>query len=178
MSTQKCIHHRFTFKPFFATLGPEKSKGNFEMDIHPSSLAVSQASVFQDDERRRYPRLVFSPTDGVTAGTCFTTSANPPLSIRAMVMNLSRGGLGMGIPRKEMCGLSLIDGDLFTVSELHIAHRQGRVALEAEAQIRWHIDADELDQICFGCAFNAPSGALEQKLIHFVESNFPHLTLG
>ena len=84
----------------------------------------------------------------------------------------------MGIPRKEMDGLILIDGDLFTVSELNIAHRQVHVALEAEAQIRWHFDADELDQICFGCAFNAPSGSLEQKLIHFVESNFPHLSLG
>jgi hypothetical protein len=148
------------------------------MDPHPTSLALSQASAIHGDERRCYPRLVFSPVDRVTAGMCFAAHADTPRTIQAIVMNLSRGGLGMGIPRKEMGGLVLVDGDLFTVSELQIGSRQVHVALEAEAQIRWHIDAHKLDQICFGCAFSAPTDALEQKLIHFVESNFPHLTLG
>jgi hypothetical protein len=95
-----------------------------------------------------------------------------------MVMNLSRGGLGMGIPRDEMGGLKITEGDLFTVSELRIAYRQVAVTLESEAQVRWTIDADYVDHICFGCAFNKPGEALDRNLVQFVEVNFPHLTLG
>lgn len=128
-------------------------------------------------ERRRYPRLVFSPQDGVTAGVCFSTPEGGYFPVQAMVMNLSHGGLGMGIPREELGGLTLAEKDLFTVVELRIAYRQVRLALEVAAQIRWTIDTDYIDHICFGCAFHGPDHALRQQLTSFVTYNFPHLEL-
>jgi hypothetical protein len=118
--------------------------------------------------------------DGVTAGLTFTTltSEEKRLPIQAMVMNLSRGGLGMGIPRDEMGGLSLAEGDRFEVVELRIAYRQVRLALTTQAEIRWTIDADYLDHVCFGCAFIQPGDPLGQHLARFVADNFPHLELG
>jgi hypothetical protein len=148
------------------------------MDVQATSPAVAAPQAADGADRRRYPRLVFSPKDGVTAGLCLSTTGDTPLFIQAMVMNLSRGGLGMGIPRDEMGGLILTEGDLITVSELRMAYRQVKLALETEAQVRWTIDADYLDHLCFGCAFKAPGETLEQNLARFVEVNFPHLTLG
>ena len=149
------------------------------MEVQATSSALAAPQAADGVDRRRYPRLVFSPRDGVTAGLRFTAPGDDtPLFIQAMVMNLSRGGLGMGIPRDEMGGLKLAEGDLFTVSELRIAYRQVFAVLEAEAQVRWTIDADYVDHICFGCAFNAPGETLERNLVRFVEMNFPHLTLG
>jgi hypothetical protein len=141
--------------------------------------AVTEAATATGADRRRYPRLVFSPLDGVTAGLSFENPAleQNPLSIQGMVMNLSRGGLGLGIPRDEMGGLVLAEGDLFEVVELRIAYRQKRLALAARAEIRWHIDADYLDHICFGCAFQRIDAPLGERLRHFVGDNFPHLEL-
>lgn len=148
------------------------------MEAQATSSAVAAPQDAYGADRRRYPRLVFSPKDGVTAGLCFTNLGDTPLFIQAMVMNLSRGGLGMAIPRDEMGGLILAEGELFTVSELRIAYRQAKLTLETEAQVRWTIDADYVDHICFGCAFNAPGETLEQNLARFVEVNFPHMRLG
>lgn len=136
---------------------------------HPSSKSGA--------ERRRYPRLVFSPKDGVTAGVCFSTPEGDYFPVQAMVMNLSYGGLGMGIPREELGGLTLAEEDLFTVVELRIAYRQVRLPLEVAAQIRWTVDADYIDHICFGCAFHGPGHALREQLNGFVTYNFPHLDL-
>ena len=148
------------------------------MEAQATSPAVATPQAAFGDDRRRYPRLVFSPKDGVTAGLCFTTPGDTPLFIQAMVMNLSRGGLGMAIPRDEMGGLMLSEGNLFSVSELRIAYRQVNLVLETEAEVRWTIDADYLDHICFGCAFKISDETLEQNLARFVEVNFPHLSLG
>jgi hypothetical protein len=164
-----------TFNP---SSRPEKEERQITMDAHASSSAVVASQTDHGADRRRYPRLVFSPKDGVTAGLYFTTPYNAPLFIQAMVMNLSRGGLGMGILRDEMGGLNLVEGERLTVAELRIAYRRVSLALETEAQIRWTIDAEYLEHICFGCAFNAPGETLEQNLTRFVEANFPQLTLG
>lgn len=128
-------------------------------------------------ERRRYPRLVFSPKDGVTTGLCFSALDGAKFPIQAVVMNLSWGGLGMGVPREEMGGLTLAPGDRLTITELRIVYRQVRLALGVTAQIRWTVAADHIDHICFGCAFNAPGDRLRQQLNGFVEYNFPHLAL-
>ena len=128
-------------------------------------------------ERRRYPRLVFAPMDGVTAGLEFAAPNGPPMAVQAMVMNLSRGGLGMGIPRDEMGGLQLAEGDFFRVAELRIAYRQVNLSLDTEAEIRWYLDADYLNHVCFGCAFHPTGEKLTEKLRGFIESHFSHLTL-
>jgi hypothetical protein len=142
--------------------------------------AVAEAATVTGADRRRYPRLVFSPLDGVTAGLSFENPAleQDPLPIQGMVMNLSHGGLGLGIPRDEMGGLTLAEGDLFEVVELRIAYRQVRLPLAAQAEIRWHIDAEYLDHICFGCAFQRIDAPLGERLRRFIGDNFPHLELG
>ncbi|MDJ0782767.1 MAG: PilZ domain-containing protein [Desulfosarcinaceae bacterium] len=127
--------------------------------------------------RRRYPRLVFAPADGVTATLRFTARDAEPTTIEAMVMNLSRGGLGMGIQRTDMGPVTLTNGDRFTILALRIPHRQVRQHLETAAQIRWYVDADTTDLVCLGCAFQAPGADLNQRLTRFVETNFVHLIL-
>ena len=148
--------------------------------METNAAAVQQTDTSQKSgaERRRYPRLVFSPKDGVTAGLCFSTREGATFPVQAMVMNLSLGGLGMGIPRDEMGGGRLVDGELLTVNELRIAYRQVSLPLEVEAQIRWHIDAEYIDHICFGCAFSNTSDALRKQLAGFVEYNFSQFELG
>ena len=145
-----------------------------------AQYAAADAATAADADRRRYPRLVFSPLDGVTAGLSFEnpTLEQNRLPIQGMVMNLSRGGLGLGIPRDEMGGLTLKEGDQFEVIELRIAYRQVRLALAARAEICWHIDADYLDHICFGCAFQQIDTPLGERLNRFIGDNFPHLELG
>lgn len=128
-------------------------------------------------ERRRYPRLVFAPGDGVTAGLSFAVPDGTTLNIQAMVMNLSQGGLGMGIPRDEMGGLTLVEKALFHVAELRIAYRSVSLPLATAAQIRWFIDADYLDHVCFGCAFQHRDDRLVTQLRDFIDANFPHLAL-
>jgi hypothetical protein len=149
------------------------------MEAHQSTTLAEAASA-SGAERRCYTRLVFSPMDGVTAGLALTTptSAEKRLPIQAMVMTLSRGGLGMGIPRDEMGGQTLVEGDRFEVVELRIAYRQMRLALTTQAEIRWAIDADYLDHLCFGCAFTQPGDPLGQRLARFVADNFPSFELG
>jgi hypothetical protein len=77
-----------------------------------------------------------------------------------------------------MGGLTLVVGDQFEVVELRIVYRQMRLALTTQAEIRWAIDSDYLDHVCFGCAFTRSGDLLGQRLARFVADNFPHFELG
>jgi hypothetical protein len=99
-------------------------------------------------EKRRFQRIFFSREDGIQ-GT-FTFSDLHKGILTAHIINLSEGGLGLVLNKKEDKKIEKGDGVILT----QIRGIRGlEPFMNIEAEIRWILDKPSLEFLGFGCEF-------------------------
>ncbi|NNG00346.1 MAG: PilZ domain-containing protein [Desulfobacteraceae bacterium] len=122
-----------------------------------------------EKERRRLPRAVFAPQEGLKA--ILTLSDNLLEQRAVQIMNISRSGLGLAIKKNETIGIE--KGRLFFLSEIHSGKRNSIILPSMELKVVWIIEHDYLHNIGFGCVFLNPNERNIHNIIDFINDNFP-----
>lgn len=127
------------------------------------------AAVQKESERRRYPRTVFTPEEGIHAN--FIVTRNPRQARVAQVMNLSLGGLGLVVARAQKNDIT--PGARLMVRDISVEHGESVNLSYLEMDVMWMLDHDFLDNVGFGCRFSDQKDKSIKLLMAFMRQQFP-----
>lgn len=118
----------------------------------------------QDSDRRRYPRVFFSPGDGVCGTFSFPTLGIE--SLNANISDLSLGGLFFSVNRNYGFHLDLDTPATLTEITTSLSFQ---LKTRINLTVRRIQDFDILEVIGFGCEFTGIPEEDEEKLARFIQ---------
>lgn len=131
--------------------------------IHSSPNAEKQA------EKRRYQRCVFTQAEQVKGSLVLLNGTQ--LKKEAVIMDLSRNGIGLAISKRENGNIH--SGDLLRLARIYAVDEETWINLDITLKIIWVLNHGFLDNIGFGCEFQAPPDVTIHHLVDFINSVFP-----
>jgi len=118
------------------------------------------------EEKRRFSRIFFSLADGV-AGT-FTFANLLKGTLRAYIINLSEGGVGLVFP-KEKNEIKIEKGEALILTQISGIQGLERL-MNIETEIKWILDNPSLEFLGFGCEFLRMPESMQAYLRSFIAS--------
>lgn len=122
-----------------------------------------------DIEKRRHPRYVFTIEERVNCRLVLSNGSR--LLKNATVMDISRNGIGLALPKKHK--QSIQEGDRLHLERLFALDEETWINTDLTMRIIWVVEHIFLNNIGFGCEFQSPSSASIHQIVDFINSVFP-----
>jgi hypothetical protein len=120
-------------------------------------------------EKRRYPRYVFTLEEKVKG--CLVLANGTCLEKKAAIMDISRNGMGMALPKKGENTIQ--EGERLHLERLFALDEETWIKTDLIMEVIWVLEHTFLDNIGFGCKFQNPLGTSIHQLVDFINSVFP-----
>lgn len=120
-------------------------------------------------ERRRYPRSFFSEEERVIGS--FILLNDEPAGEKAVILNLSRGGIGFSLSKSKK--MEIRKGARLLLYQIQARDSKTKIQTDLTLEIIWVLDHDYLDHVGFGCEFKNPQIEAIQNLVNFLNNVFP-----
>jgi c-di-GMP-binding flagellar brake protein YcgR len=115
------------------------------------------------EEKRKYPRVALKIEDGYFGNFKLK---NEDIII-APIVNLSAGGLNMSVPNQAKEKVK--EGDTLLLQSIAGGANLAFLS-DIAAEVRWVKDLQTPGYVSAGCRFKSLSGAVQEQLIKFVDS--------
>lgn len=118
-----------------------------------------------DISARKHKRILFSAKEGVRCDLVIGGSGDG--KIRANIMNLSQGGVGLSVRKDE--GAAIHEGSRITIAEI-LGLEDLRVIENVSMEVRWVLKDDILAHMGMGCQFMDMSSDALEKVQSFINT--------
>ncbi|QTA89531.1 PilZ domain-containing protein [Desulfonema magnum] len=136
-----------------------------EFQISSFKFQISKESIMERIERREYKRMFFSIEDGPVA--VFDLPNYQEKTIRAIVMDLSPGGMGLSIKKDDNIIINVEDRLLLREFK---GHTELWPVVGIETKIRWIQNYKGFKHMLFGCEFLDIPETAKDQIRNFINS--------
>lgn len=115
-------------------------------------------------EKRQHPRLFLKPGNA----SAWLVMKKNSLEMDAKILNISEGGVGLGLKKDKIC--DLFPGDDLVVKMMY-AGTDLYTEENFELKVVWVLNHEGLDSIGAGCAFKNMNPVVKEQIAEFINAN-------